>query len=66
MVEDSLSNMVEAVVAVVQVISAARTCSILLIVLDVAKPATHKILIERELDGFGIRLNQVSILTNAH
>jgi hypothetical protein len=30
-------------------------------VLDVAKPATHKILIERELDGFGIRLNQVII-----
>jgi ribosome-interacting GTPase 1 len=41
-----------------QVISAARTCNIILVVLDVAKPATHKILIERELDGFGIRLNQ--------
>lgn len=41
-----------------QVISAARTCNMLLIVLDVMKPMTHKMLIERELDGFGIRLNQ--------
>lgn len=41
-----------------QVIAVARTCSCLLIILDVAKPLTHKLIIERELDGFGIRLNQ--------
>eukprot|EP01061_Rhynchopus_euleeides_P035546 TRINITY_DN59913_c0_g1_i1.p2 TRINITY_DN59913_c0_g1~~TRINITY_DN59913_c0_g1_i1.p2 ORF type:complete len:369 (+),score=174.92 TRINITY_DN59913_c0_g1_i1:90-1196(+) len=41
-----------------QVIAVARTCSCLLIVLDVAKPLTHKLIIERELDGFGIRLNK--------
>merc|ERR1719326_21866 len=40
-----------------QVIAVARTCSLILIVLDVAKPLTHKLIIERELDGFGIRLN---------
>eukprot|EP00756_Hemistasia_phaeocysticola_P065607 Hpha_TRINITY_DN8665_c0_g1::TRINITY_DN8665_c0_g1_i1::g.168854::m.168854 len=40
-----------------QIIAVARTCSCLLIVLDVAKPLTHKLIIERELDGFGIRLN---------
>ena len=41
-----------------QVIATARTCSLLLIVLDVAKPLQHKLIIERELEGFGIRLNQ--------
>ncbi|KAJ9465896.1 GTP-binding protein 128up [Diplonema papillatum] len=41
-----------------QIIAVARTCSCLLIVLDVAKPLTHKLIIERELDGFGIRLNK--------
>lgn len=41
-----------------QIIAVARTCSCLLIILDVAKPLTHKLIIERELDGFGIRLNQ--------
>lgn len=41
-----------------QVISTARTCNMLLIVLDAMKSMTHKKLIERELDGFGIRLNQ--------
>lgn len=41
-----------------QVIAVARTCSLILIVLDVAKPLTHKLIIERELEGFGIRLNQ--------
>eukprot|EP01006_Ploeotia_vitrea_P029484 TRINITY_DN62027_c0_g1_i1.p1 TRINITY_DN62027_c0_g1~~TRINITY_DN62027_c0_g1_i1.p1 ORF type:complete len:368 (+),score=29.37 TRINITY_DN62027_c0_g1_i1:67-1170(+) len=41
-----------------QVIAVARTCSCILIVLDVMKPLTHKLIIERELDGFGIRLNQ--------
>jgi len=41
-----------------QVIAAACTCNVILIVLDAAKPLTHKNIIERELYGFGIRLNQ--------
>lgn len=41
-----------------QVIGAARTCNIILIVLDATKPLTHKKVITRELEGFGIRLNQ--------
>eukprot|EP00918_Siedleckia_nematoides_P087070 GHVU01191512.1.p1 GENE.GHVU01191512.1~~GHVU01191512.1.p1 ORF type:complete len:330 (+),score=72.26 GHVU01191512.1:2876-3865(+) len=41
-----------------QVIGVARTCSMVLIVLDVTKPLTHKRIIERELEGFGIRLNK--------
>ena len=41
-----------------QVISTARTCNLILIVLDALKPITHKRLIEHELEGFGIRLNQ--------
>ena len=41
-----------------QVISAARTCDLIMIVLDAAKPVTHKFLIERELHNFGIRLNE--------
>ncbi|CAM9897126.1 unnamed protein product [Discosporangium mesarthrocarpum] len=41
-----------------QVISTARTCNMLLICLDVVKSMTHKKIIEKELDGFGIRLNQ--------
>lgn len=41
-----------------QVIAVARTCTLILIVLDVAKPLAHKLIIERELDGFGMRLNQ--------
>lgn len=41
-----------------QVIAVARTCSLILIVLDVAKPLAHKLIIERELEGFGIRINQ--------
>mmetsp|Transcript_9699 Transcript_9699/g.12749 ORF Transcript_9699/g.12749 Transcript_9699/m.12749 type:complete len:371 (+) Transcript_9699:14-1126(+) len=41
-----------------QVISAARTCDMILIVLDCMKPVTHKRIIEQELAGFGIRLNQ--------
>ncbi|KAG5459437.1 MAG: gtp-binding protein, partial [Olpidium bornovanus] len=36
----------------------ARTCSLIFIVLDVLKPLTDKAIIERELDGFGIRLNK--------
>lgn len=41
-----------------QVIAVARTCSLIFIVLDVLKPLQHKNLIEHELEGFGIRLNQ--------
>lgn len=41
-----------------QVIATARTCSLILIVLDCLKPITHKKLIEHELEGFGIRLNK--------
>ena len=41
-----------------QVIGVARTCSLILIVLDALKPMTHKRIIERELEGFGIRLNK--------
>lgn len=41
-----------------QVIGVARTCSLILIVLDAAKPMTHKRVIEKELEGFGIRLNK--------
>eukprot|EP00897_Mesotaenium_endlicherianum_P006410 jgi/Mesen1/5798/ME000293S04954 len=42
----------------VQVISTARTCNCIVIVLDAIKPITHKRLIEKELEGFGIRLNK--------
>ena len=61
-----------------QVIGVARTCNLILIVLDAQKPMTHKRIIEvrstlvsdvphinvcvlcvqKELEGFGIRLNQ--------
>ena len=41
-----------------QVIAVARTCSLIFIVLDVLKPLGHKQIIEKELEGFGIRLNQ--------
>merc|ERR1719502_25840 len=41
-----------------QVISMAKTCSVILMVLDSLKPLTHKKLIEKELEGFGIRLNK--------
>jgi len=41
-----------------QVISCARTCSLILIVLDALAPLTHKRIIEKELEGFGIRLNK--------
>eukprot|EP00696_Hemimastix_kukwesjijk_P017435 gnl/Hemi2/6114_TR2115_c0_g1_i1.p1 gnl/Hemi2/6114_TR2115_c0_g1~~gnl/Hemi2/6114_TR2115_c0_g1_i1.p1 ORF type:complete len:398 (-),score=119.68 gnl/Hemi2/6114_TR2115_c0_g1_i1:108-1208(-) len=40
-----------------QVIAVGRTCSLILIVLDSMKPLVHKKIIERELEGFGIRLN---------
>mmetsp|Transcript_13805 Transcript_13805/g.28472 ORF Transcript_13805/g.28472 Transcript_13805/m.28472 type:complete len:376 (+) Transcript_13805:46-1173(+) len=42
-----------------QVISTARTCNLILVVLDAGKPVTHKKIIEEELFGFGIRINQV-------
>lgn len=41
-----------------QVIGVARTCTLILIVLDCQKPLTDKRIIERELEGFGIRLNK--------
>ena len=41
-----------------QVIAAAQTCDLILIVLDALKPLTHKKLIERELEAFGIRLGK--------
>eukprot|EP00742_Colponemidia_sp_Colp-10_P001453 GILJ01001563.1.p1 GENE.GILJ01001563.1~~GILJ01001563.1.p1 ORF type:complete len:368 (+),score=49.75 GILJ01001563.1:103-1206(+) len=41
-----------------QVIAVARTCNLIMIVLDSMKPLTHKRLIEKELEGFGIRLNR--------
>jgi len=41
-----------------QVIAVARTCSLIFIVLDVLKPLQHKKIIEKELEGFGMRLNK--------
>ena len=41
-----------------QVIAVARTCNLIIIVLDALKPMTHKRIIEKELEGFGIRLNK--------
>jgi small GTP-binding protein len=41
-----------------QVIAVARTCNLILLVLDASKPLTHRRIIERELEGFGIRLNK--------
>ncbi|KAL3222769.1 hypothetical protein MRX96_000655 [Rhipicephalus microplus] len=41
-----------------QVIAVARTCSLIFIVLDVLKPLQHKRILEREVEGFGIRLNK--------
>lgn len=41
-----------------QVIGVARTCGLILVVLDASKPMTHKRIIEKELEGFGIRLNK--------
>eukprot|EP00953_Heterococcus_sp_UTEX-ZZ885_P019752 11025-Heterococcus_DN1.PRE.2 len=41
-----------------QVIGTARTANMLLICLDAMKSMTHKKIIEKELDGIGIRLNQ--------
>lgn len=41
-----------------QVIGVARTCNLILIVLDAGKPMYHKKKIEYEMEGFGIRLNK--------
>jgi len=41
-----------------QVIAVARTCNLIFICLDCLKPLTHQHLIEKELEGFGIRLNK--------
>lgn len=41
-----------------QVIGVARTCNLILLVLDAMKPLTDKKKIEHELEGFGIRLNK--------
>ena len=41
-----------------QVIGVSRTCTCILIVLDVVKPLTHRRKIEYELEGFGLRLNK--------
>ena len=41
-----------------QVISTARTCQLIIIVLDSMKPLGHKRVIEKELEGVGIRLNK--------
>jgi len=42
-----------------QVIAVARTCNLILIVLDVMKTLQHKRIIETEVEGFGIRLNKI-------
>ena len=53
-----------------QVIGVARTCNLILIVLDAVKPLNHKRIIESELEGVGIKLNKTkpdiskSYLTN--
>ena len=39
-----------------QVIAVARTANLIFIVLDVLKPLGHKMILENELEGFGIRL----------
>ncbi|KAI3629716.1 hypothetical protein MIR68_011151 [Amoeboaphelidium protococcarum] len=41
-----------------QVIAVARTCSLIFMVLDVMKPLSHKRILEKELEGYGIRLNK--------
>lgn len=41
-----------------QVIAVAHSCNLILIVLDCMKPLIHKKILERELEGFGIRLNK--------
>ena len=41
-----------------QVIAVARTCVLIFMVLDVLKPLDHKRILQKELEGFGIRLNK--------
>ncbi len=41
-----------------QVIGVARTCSLIIILIDVTKPLVHKRIVEHELEGYGIRLNK--------
>jgi small GTP-binding protein len=41
-----------------QVLASALTCNVIVIVLDALKSLTHKNIIEKELHGFGIRLNE--------
>lgn len=41
-----------------QVLAVARTCNLIVIVIDATKPLTHKIVIEKELEGVGIRINK--------
>lgn len=41
-----------------QVIGVARTCGLILIVLDAKAPLKHKKIIEQEVEGFGLRLNK--------
>jgi len=41
-----------------QVIAVGKTCNLILLVLDATRPMTEKLVIERELEGFGIRLNK--------
>ena len=41
-----------------QVLAVAKTCSLIVICLDVTKPLTHKKVIERELEMSGIRINK--------
>ena len=41
-----------------QVIGVARTCNLILVVLDALKPLYHKRIIENELEGVGIKLNR--------
>ena len=55
MLEATLWNINNFIPFFVQVIAVARTCSLIFIVLDVLKPLQHKRLIEKELEGFGIR-----------
>ena len=41
-----------------QVIAVARTCNLIVMVLDATRPMQHKRILEHELEGFGIRLNK--------
>jgi ribosome-interacting GTPase 1 len=41
-----------------QVIGVARTCSLIIVLIDATKPLVHKRIVERELEGYGIRLNK--------